>query len=52
VLVVEQTHSGQFYRYLRSAYELPKETRVFHRPGPLPMRPGEIHSKIKTELAA
>jgi 2-oxoglutarate ferredoxin oxidoreductase subunit alpha len=52
VLVVEQTHSGQFYRYLRSAYELPGETRVFHRPGPLPMRPGEIHSKIVKELAA
>jgi 2-oxoglutarate ferredoxin oxidoreductase subunit alpha len=52
VLVVEQTHSGQFYRYLRSAYELPRETRVFHRPGPLPMRPGEIHGKIVKELAA
>ncbi|HEY7610472.1 MAG TPA: 2-oxoacid:acceptor oxidoreductase subunit alpha [Alphaproteobacteria bacterium] len=52
VLVVEQTHSGQFYRYLRSAYELPAETRVFHRPGPLPMRPGEIHRKIVKELAA
>ena len=52
VLVVEQSHSGQFYRYLRSAYELPRETRVFHRPGPLPMRPGEIHGKIMKELAA
>lgn len=51
-LVVEQTHSGQFYRYLRSAYELPADTRVFHRPGPLPMRPGEIHTKIVKELAA
>jgi len=52
VLVVEQTHSAQFYRYLRSFYELPRETRVFHRPGPLPMRPGEIHNKIVKELAA
>ena len=52
VLVIEQSHSGQFYRYLRSAYELPAETRVFHRPGPLPMRPGEIHAKIVKELAA
>jgi 2-oxoglutarate ferredoxin oxidoreductase subunit alpha len=51
-LVVEQTHSGQFYRYLRSAYTLPRDTRVFHRPGPLPMRPGEIHAKIVKELAA
>jgi 2-oxoglutarate ferredoxin oxidoreductase subunit alpha len=52
VLVVEQTHSGQFYRYLRSSYELPRKTRVFHRPGPLPMRPGEILGKIVKELAA
>ena len=51
-LVIEQTHSGQFYRYLRSAYELPADTRVFHRAGPLPMRPGEIHAKIVKELAA
>lgn len=51
-LVVEQTHSGQFYRYLRSSYDLPADTRVFHRPGPLPMRPGEIHAKIVKELAA
>jgi 2-oxoglutarate ferredoxin oxidoreductase subunit alpha len=52
ILVVEQTHSGQFYRYLRSAYDLPCETRAFHRAGPLPMRPGEIHRKIVKELAA
>jgi len=52
ILVIEQTHSGQFYRYLRSAYDLPCEMRVFHRSGPLPMRPGEIHSKIVKELAA
>ncbi len=52
ILVVEQTHSGQFHRYLRSAYDLPCETRVLHRAGPLPMRPGEIHSKIVKELAA
>ena len=51
-LVVEQTYSGQFYRYLRSSYDLPADTRVFHRPGPLPMRPGEIHAKIVKELAA
>jgi 2-oxoglutarate ferredoxin oxidoreductase subunit alpha len=51
ILVVEQTHSGQFYRYLRAAYDLPCETRAFHRAGPLPMRPGEIHRKIVKELA-
>jgi 2-oxoglutarate/2-oxoacid ferredoxin oxidoreductase subunit alpha len=51
-LVVEQSHSGQFYRYLRAAYDLPRDTRVFHRPGPLPMRPGEIRDRIAEELAA
>jgi 2-oxoglutarate ferredoxin oxidoreductase subunit alpha len=42
LLVVEQSHSRQFHRYLRSAYDLPAEVRVFNRPGPLPFRPNEI----------
>lgn len=42
LLIVEQSHSRQFYRYLRAHYDLPGETRVFHRPGPLPIRPGEV----------
>ncbi len=42
LLVVEQSHSRQFHRYLRAAYELPSDTRLFNRPGPLPFRPGEI----------
>ncbi len=42
LLVVEQSHSKQFHRYLRSAYDLPANTRVFNRPGPLPFRPNEI----------
>lgn len=42
LLVVEQSHSRQFHRYLRSAYDLPAETRVYNRPGPLPFRPNEI----------
>ena len=42
VLVVEQTHSKQFYRYLRSEYELPGSISSYSRPGPLPMRPAEI----------
>jgi 2-oxoglutarate ferredoxin oxidoreductase subunit alpha len=41
-LVVEQTHGGQFYRYLRAHYDLPASIRVLNRPGPLPIRPGEI----------
>ncbi len=42
VLIVEQTHGGQFYRYLRAHYDLPIEVRLLNRPGPLPIRPSEI----------
>ena len=42
VLVVEQNHSGQFLRYLRSEYALPGEVKSLRRPGPLPFRPEEI----------
>jgi 2-oxoglutarate ferredoxin oxidoreductase subunit alpha len=45
-LVVEQNHSGQFYRYLRSEYELPCQLTSFRKPGPLPMRPAEIHRRL------
>ena len=45
-LIVEQSHSGQFYRYLRAHYDLPAEVRVLNRPGPLPIRTGEIHHAI------
>jgi 2-oxoglutarate/2-oxoacid ferredoxin oxidoreductase subunit alpha len=46
VLVVEQNHTGQLYRYLRAEYDLPGEMKSFRHPGPLPMRPGEIHQQI------
>jgi len=46
VLVVEQNHSGQFLRYLRSEYELPGEVASLRRPGPLPFRPDEIHRRL------
>lgn len=42
LLVAEQSHSKQFYRYLRAAYDLPSEIKLFNRPGPLPFRPNEI----------
>lgn len=42
VLVVEQNHGAQFYRYLRSMYDLPGKPESFSRPGPLPLRPGEL----------
>jgi len=46
VLVVEQSFSGQFHRYLRAEYDLPGEVRSFRRPGPLPFRPDEIHQTL------
>jgi 2-oxoglutarate/2-oxoacid ferredoxin oxidoreductase subunit alpha len=57
VLVVEQNHGAQLYRYLRSMYDLPGKVASFHRPGPLPLRPGELAETIlgwtqrKEELA-
>ncbi len=46
VLVVEQNHSGQFHRYLRSDFDLPGEVRSLHRPGPLPIAPGEVYREL------
>ena len=46
VLVVEQTHSGQFYRYLRAHYDLPKDVISIPQPGPLPIRPAQALSYI------
>jgi 2-oxoglutarate ferredoxin oxidoreductase subunit alpha len=46
LLVVEQSHSRQFHRYLRAAYDLQAEVRVFNRPGPLPFRPNEIIEQL------
>jgi 2-oxoglutarate ferredoxin oxidoreductase subunit alpha len=46
VLVVEQNHGAQLYRYLRSTYDLPGKPSSFHRPGPLPLRPGELADAI------
>ena len=47
-LVIEQSHSGQFYRYLHAHYELPAATVAFHRAGPLLLRPGETADYIKS----
>jgi 2-oxoglutarate ferredoxin oxidoreductase subunit alpha len=46
VLVVEQNHGAQLYRYLRSVYDLPARPASFHRPGPLPLRPAEVADAI------
>lgn len=48
LLVVEQSHSRQFYRYLRAFYDLPGEIRVFSRPGPLPIRTSEVLQHIQS----
>ena len=42
VMVVEQNHGAQFYRYLRAYFDLPGKPASYHRPGPLPLRPGEL----------
>jgi 2-oxoglutarate ferredoxin oxidoreductase subunit alpha len=52
LLVVEQTHSGQFYRYLRAHYELPALTRLLNRPGPLPINAADIHRELVARGAA
>lgn len=46
VLVVEQSHGGQFVKYLRGEYDLPARLETLHRPGPLPIRPGEILARL------
>jgi 2-oxoglutarate ferredoxin oxidoreductase subunit alpha len=47
VLVVEQSHSGQFHRYLRAHYDMAAERRAYFRPGPLPFRPAEILTELR-----
>jgi 2-oxoglutarate ferredoxin oxidoreductase subunit alpha len=46
VLVVEQNHGAQLYRYLRAMIDLPGRPESFHRPGPLPLRPAELTAAI------
>ncbi|HJP20837.1 MAG TPA: 2-oxoacid:acceptor oxidoreductase subunit alpha [Alphaproteobacteria bacterium] len=46
-LIVEQTHSGQFRQYLQANYALPPTLSHFCNPGPLPIRPGEIHHALR-----
>jgi 2-oxoglutarate ferredoxin oxidoreductase subunit alpha len=46
VLVVEQSHSKQFFKYLRANYDLPAKSKSFARPGPLPVRPVEIEARL------
>ncbi len=46
LLVVEQSHSRQFMRYLRAHYDIAAQMRCLAKPGPLPISPGEIVEQI------
>jgi 2-oxoglutarate ferredoxin oxidoreductase subunit alpha len=46
VWVLEHNHSGQLYHYLMAHQALPVATRSYAKPGPLPLRPGEIIAAI------
>jgi 2-oxoglutarate ferredoxin oxidoreductase subunit alpha len=52
VLIIEQSHTGQFWRYLRAHYDLPRDVVPNYCPGPLPIRPGEVHKYIQREARA
>ncbi|MBI5791112.1 MAG: 2-oxoacid:acceptor oxidoreductase subunit alpha [Rhodocyclales bacterium] len=45
-VVVEQSHSGQFYRMLRAFYDLPAKTVSLHQGGPLPFGPQQILDQL------
>ena len=45
-VVVEQSHSGQFYRMLRAFYELPARTVSLHHGGPLAFGPNQILEQL------
>jgi len=47
VLVVEQSHSKQFYHYLRAYYDIDVDMHALARPGPLPIAPAEIVGQIE-----
>ena len=47
VVVIEQSHSGLFYHSLRAHYGLGDEAEPHFRPGPLPIRPGEMEALLE-----
>jgi 2-oxoglutarate ferredoxin oxidoreductase subunit alpha len=49
VCVVEQNQGAQLYHYLHAEQLLPPHACAFARPGPLPLRPGEIIDAIGRE---
>ena len=42
LLVVEQSHSGQFLGYIKAHYDLPVAPESLRHPGPLAIRPSEV----------
>ena len=46
VLVVEQNHGAQLFRYLRAECDLPRATTSYRHPGPLPIRPDEVYREV------
>ncbi len=51
VLVVEQSYSGQFYRYLLSDKAIPQSALSFAQPGPLMIKSNDIISQVKGALS-
>jgi 2-oxoglutarate ferredoxin oxidoreductase subunit alpha len=49
ILVVEQNQGGQLFHYLLSQQALPSHAMSFARPGPLPLRPGDIVAAFQQE---
>jgi 2-oxoglutarate ferredoxin oxidoreductase subunit alpha len=49
VWVIEQNHGAQLFHYLKSQDALPADARSLARPGPLPLRPGEILTTVAQE---
>ncbi|MCP4316142.1 MAG: 2-oxoacid:acceptor oxidoreductase subunit alpha [Hyphomicrobiales bacterium] len=52
ILILEQTHSGQFRQYLRANCDLPGEVQHFHRAGPQLIGPAEICTRIRNWRAS
>jgi 2-oxoglutarate ferredoxin oxidoreductase subunit alpha len=46
LVVIEQNHTAQLYRYLRAECDLPGAVTSLHRPGALQFSPGEIRRHL------
>jgi len=51
LLVVEQNQSGQLFDYLHAQRVMPADSNSYCHPGPLPIRPNAIVSRVKELLA-